>query len=140
LDIHHGYRAVNRIENNAPGTRTPGRIVDWTEQTRLGIEKGENLLLIPDVITRGYNRNAAPHQINGQLRGDTAACGGILTVGHNEVGIPSFQIEFCCAAGGDASRLANHIPQKKNFHKTIIYHLAVFIERRTLDDVKIILV
>ena len=85
LDVDHGDVALGRREDDGPGPRRAGRVVERTQDARLGREVGEKLLLVPDMVAGGDDGHARAQEINGDPGRDAPAGGGVFPVDDDEI-------------------------------------------------------
>ena len=90
LQIDHCKRdPVPGFAHKEASARSCRRIVGWTQQSRLLVQKLQNFLPVPDVISGGQHLYAHFKKLVGQRRCDPVSRGRVLDVGHAQV-YPSF--------------------------------------------------
>jgi hypothetical protein len=109
LQIHDADRSVCGIENDTSSTRSTRGVIQGAQEPWFRGEEWDDFLLIPDMIPRRNDGDPTTHQGDGKFRSNAPAGRGVFAVSHHKVGITAFQIEFCRAARGNASRFTNHI-------------------------------
>ena len=90
LHIDDAHLSLCRFENNGAVSRRARRIIDRTQQTRFGVDKWKDILLIPNVIARRYHGDACAQKIDRDLRGNPAPTCRVLSVHDDEIGAMLF--------------------------------------------------
>lgn len=109
-------RAVPGIEKAGAAAGRALGIVGGTQELIVAAGKSDSLLLVPDVIACRHHIGAGIDRFQKDILGDAEAAGGVLAVDDDEI-----ELEVGNQAGEAvpyrrASRLADHVTQKKQPH------------------------
>ena len=106
-----------------PPPGAPSGIINRPQQTRLGVDEGDDLLLVPDVIAGGDDLHAGAQQVDRDPRRDPAASGGVLAVDDGEIELP-FLLQLRKPRDDRAAAgLAHDVAEEKNFkHRRASYY------------------
>ena len=85
LHIHHSDFSLRRIQDDAAISWNTRRIVDRTQQARLGRKVRDNFSLVPRMVARGDHRHAGAQKIDRDLRRNAFALRGVLAVHHHKI-------------------------------------------------------
>ena len=70
---------------DAPLSRRAGRVIERAQQAWLGVDVGQDFLLVPDVVPGGDDRRPGTQQVDGDARGDATAVRAVLAVDDDEI-------------------------------------------------------
>lgn len=114
LYVDHAHFSFGRLQYNCPRPGRPGRIIERTQETRLGFEERLNLLAIPNMIAGGDDRSARTQQFDGDPRRDAATGGCVLTIYDDKIERPALLQIWQTRDDGVATRLSDDVAKKKN--------------------------
>ena len=84
--IHHDQPLASVVGDlNRPLSGRSLGHVDRTKQSRVGLDIGNDLALVPDMVASGQDIDTAGKQLVTDGRGDTKTAGGVLTIDDNEI-------------------------------------------------------
>ena len=113
------YLPFGGCEHDAPLPRRALGVVDRTQQARLGVDEGDDLLLVPDVIPRGDDRRPGAQQVNGNPGRDAPAVGAVLAVDDDEVDLLALADARQQVGDGAAARLADDVAQEQEGDRVV---------------------
>src|ERR1700704_5132898 len=114
LHINHAHFAFRSLQDNPTSARCALRIIYRTQKARLRSNKCNDVFLVPNVIARGYDRDAGPQEIDRDFSSYAATAGRVFAVNYDKIGaILCLQLG---KPGNDraAAWLANDVTQEKN--------------------------
>ena len=97
--------------------RHAGRVVGRPQETRLGSDVVERLLLVPDVIARGHHVDAEVEDLLANLARDTETAGRVLRVGNDEVDLMALDEAGQALTQQITSRFADDIADEEQPHE-----------------------
>ena len=113
LHIDHAHFAFGRFQNDRAVARRAFRIIYRAQKPRLGSDKPDNVLLVPDVIAGRDDGSARAQKIDRDLSGDAATAGRVLAIDDREIDPVLFLQLRQPRDHRAAARLANDVAQKK---------------------------
>src|SRR5262249_38741648 len=90
LHVDYADLPLRGFEHNRTVSRGAGRIIHRTKQARFCVDECHDVLLIPNMIAGGHNRDASPEEVDRDFAIDTAPAGGVFTVYNNKIDIVLF--------------------------------------------------
>ncbi len=113
LHVDDGDLRFRRLENDGAAARSVRRIVDRPQQARLSVDKWDDLLLVPNMIAAGDDRDAAAEQIDRNFRRDAAPVRRVLAVGDHEIDAAHFLEPRHEVDDRAPSRFTHNVAEKK---------------------------
>ena len=85
LNIDHSDLALGCFEDDRTKAGGARGIIERPQETGLGGEVRDDILLVPDVVASRDHGSACAEEVDGQLWGDPASCSRVLAVDDDEV-------------------------------------------------------
>ena len=120
IDAIYGFADRSAVARTCEVTaiaRHAGRVVGRPQETRLGSDVVERLLLVPDVIARGHHVDAEVEDLLANLARDTETAGRVLRVGNDEVDLMALDEAGQALTQQITSRFADDIADEEQPHE-----------------------
>jgi len=109
LQIDNCHLAFGSLENDAALAGHTSGVVERAEEARFGFDKRRHVFLVPRMVARGDDRDAATEEFDGEAARDAFASGGVFAIGDYEIDMLFGEGFFYESRSGVAPRFADDV-------------------------------